>query len=83
MLKLGAKSNVVMIKITTILMIMMMLLISDGGVHPVHLHGHKFEVVKMGYATYDENGQYKAPNTDICCPCPDDPSVCCTVIDDR
>ena len=34
--------------------------------HPVHLHGHYFHVVKMGFGYY-ENGQLTAANPDIDC----------------
>ena len=35
--------------------------------HPIHLHGHSFHVVKLGYPQYDENGKYSSPNRDIEC----------------
>ena len=35
--------------------------------HPVHLHGHSFYVVKVGYPDYYPNGTYKSPNKDIEC----------------
>ena len=35
--------------------------------HPVHLHGHSFYVVKVGYPEYHPNGTYKSPNQDIEC----------------
>ena len=34
--------------------------------HPVHLHGHYFHVVKMGFGDY-ENGRLTAANSDIDC----------------
>ena len=34
--------------------------------HPVHLHGHYFHVVKMGFGDY-ENGKLTAANSDIDC----------------
>ena len=48
----------------------------DGTSHPVHLHGHNFYVVKMGYPIYDANGKFVTVNDDIECilqsndPCP-------------
>ncbi|XP_065890125.1 uncharacterized protein [Dysidea avara] len=35
--------------------------------HPVHLHGHSFYVVKIGYPEYYSNGTYQSPNQDIEC----------------
>jgi len=35
--------------------------------HPVHLHGHSFYVVKIGYPIYNSYGIYEAPNRDIEC----------------
>lgn len=35
--------------------------------HPVHLHGHTFYVVKLGYPHYHPNGSYASPNQDIEC----------------
>ena len=41
--------------------------------HPVHLHGHAFKVVKIGYPTYSNSTidpllqRYDSPNTDIIC----------------
>ena len=36
--------------------------------HPIHLHGHYFYVVKIGYPEYDdESGYYVSPNPDITC----------------
>lgn len=49
----------------------------DGTSHPVHLHGHNFYVVKIGYPTYDDNGRFETVNNDIECisqsndPCPE------------
>jgi len=49
----------------------------DGTSHPVHLHGHNFYVVKIGYPTYDANGRFETVNDDIECimqsndPCPE------------
>ncbi|KAI6649453.1 Laccase-4-like [Oopsacas minuta] len=36
--------------------------------HPLHIHGHTYHVVKVGYPTYYENNGYAAvPNPDIDC----------------
>ena len=35
--------------------------------HPIHLHGHSFYVVKVGYPVYDVNGCYSSANPDITC----------------
>ena len=35
--------------------------------HPVHLHGHSFYVVKIGYPDYNELGYYESPNPNITC----------------
>ncbi|XP_063411957.1 uncharacterized protein LOC134694824 isoform X2 [Mytilus trossulus] len=43
-----------------------------GWSHPVHLHGHSFYVMKMVFATYDNDGQLMQngtqDNIDIICP---------------
>ena len=38
-----------------------------GSAHPIHMHGHSFYVVKVGYPNYDENGKFLSPNDDIEC----------------
>ena len=39
-----------------------------GYSHPIHMHGHSFYVVKMGYGQYNEtSGQIYADNQDIDC----------------
>ena len=38
-----------------------------GSFHPMHLHGHYFYVVAMGYGDYDENGTYGVASDDIEC----------------
>ncbi|XP_069100902.1 uncharacterized protein [Argopecten irradians] len=38
-----------------------------GWGHPVHMHGHSFEVLKTGYALLDQTGKIVAPNPDITC----------------
>ena len=35
--------------------------------HPIHLHGHSFEVLYIGYGNYDDDGFYMGENTDIEC----------------
>ena len=37
-----------------------------GNTHPVHMHGHTFDVIKMGLPTVYENGTF-VHNTDIKC----------------
>ena len=34
-------------------------------IHPIHLHGHSFHVVKFGYPTYFENGMIDKPSQDL------------------
>ena len=34
--------------------------------HPIHMHGHTFEVLKMGFPTFNENGTL-IPSNDILC----------------
>ena len=50
---------------------------SGGASHPVHLHGHYFYVVKMGFPNYNTtNDKYETANSDVECvtsednPCP-------------
>ena len=39
-----------------------------GWSHPVHLHGHSFYVMKIGFGTYDERtGRLMSPTKDIRC----------------
>ena len=42
----------------------------SGGSHPIHVHGHAFQVVYIGYGTYDKNGELDEPTTDIVCDSP-------------
>jgi len=35
--------------------------------HPIHLHGHTFHVVHIGYPNYDQNAEVETPNSDIHC----------------
>ena len=42
--------------------------ILNGLPHNVHLHGHTFDVLKVGYANYDEqSGMFLSGNPDIEC----------------
>lgn len=38
--------------------------------HPIHMHGHAFQVVYIGYGTYDENGMLTESTTDLTCDTP-------------
>jgi hypothetical protein len=38
-----------------------------GWDHPLHMHGHHFWVLKVGYATYNETGGIRGDNMDIDC----------------
>ncbi|XP_056010293.1 uncharacterized protein LOC130051743 [Ostrea edulis] len=39
-----------------------------GWDHPIHMHGHSFDVLKFGFANYNETtGEYISQNTDIDC----------------
>ncbi|XP_033744890.1 laccase-1-like [Pecten maximus] len=38
-----------------------------GWAHPIHMHGHSFEILKMGFAVYDSNGQIVSDSPDIDC----------------
>ncbi|XP_070544866.1 uncharacterized protein [Ptychodera flava] len=51
----------------------------NGSLHPIHIHGHSLLVTKMGFPEQDEDGQYVRANQDLCCPCPDDESQCCSL----
>ena len=44
--------------------------------HPVHLHGHSFYVVKLGYPQYNVDGTYSSPNQDVECVRPDGTGEC-------
>ncbi len=40
----------------------------NGTSHPVHIHGHHFYIMKMGYPIYDKkSGIYNLNNPDIDC----------------
>ena len=38
--------------------------------HPIHLHGHSFHVVKVGYGSYSEDNRLMSPTKDIECGMP-------------
>ena len=41
---------------------------NDGAGHPIHLHGHGFHVVEIGYGTYDDkSGFVTVPNSNVTC----------------
>ena len=44
--------------------------------HPIHLHGHSFYVVKIGYPEYDDLGYYASPNPNITCIVPKTSEMC-------
>ena len=48
----------------------------NGTSHPVHIHGHHFYIMKMGYPIYDKNNNnfYSQNNPDI--DCRDDTELC-------
>lgn len=35
--------------------------------HPIHLHGHSFHVVKVGYGSYSDSGVLESSTSDITC----------------
>jgi hypothetical protein len=52
----------------TIQMVFLNMGVGLGWAHPVHMHGHSFYVLKMGYATYNETtGKIISQNADIDC----------------
>ena len=36
--------------------------------HPIHMHGHSFHVVKVGYGDYDSEGRLVNASSDLACP---------------
>ena len=36
--------------------------------HPIHMHGHSFHVVKVGYGDYDSEGRIVNASSDLDCP---------------
>lgn len=52
----------------TVQMVFMNMGRGKGWSHPIHMHGHSFYVVKMGYARYNEStGQIIGENLDVDC----------------
>lgn len=52
----------------TVQMVFLNMGVGRGWAHPVHMHGHSFYVLKMGYAVYNETtGKFLAQNPDIDC----------------
>lgn len=52
----------------TVQMVLLNMGVGRGWAHPVHMHGHSFYVLKMGYAEYNETtGKFIAQNPDIDC----------------
>lgn len=47
----------------------------QGTAHPVHMHGHHFYVMSMGFPTYYQNGTFRANNPDLNC-AQDDSDFC-------
>ncbi|XP_048742279.2 uncharacterized protein LOC125655810 [Ostrea edulis] len=52
----------------TIQMVFLNMGVGSGWSHPVHMHGHSFYVLKMGYPTYNEtSGKIISQNADVDC----------------
>lgn len=52
----------------TVQMVFMNMGIGKGWSHPIHMHGHSFYVVKMGYGQYDKvTGKIGEDNADVDC----------------
>ena len=43
---------------------------NNAFAHPVHLHGHSFHVIKIGYGQYYPNGSLDTPSSDLECEAP-------------
>ncbi|XP_003391643.3 PREDICTED: laccase-like, partial [Amphimedon queenslandica] len=41
--------------------------LNSPDTHPIHLHGHNFQILYTGYGTYDSNGKVTSPSTDLVC----------------
>lgn len=52
----------------TVQLVLSNLGLGAGWFHPIHMHGHSFHVIKMGYATFEEKyGFLVEQNSDIDC----------------
>lgn len=52
----------------TVQLVLSNLGLGAGWFHPIHMHGHSFHVIKMGYANFDEKyGFLEEQNKDIDC----------------
>ncbi|XP_041347554.1 laccase-1-like [Gigantopelta aegis] len=52
----------------TVQMVFLNLGMGKGWDHPIHMHGHQFYVLKMGYGRYNQtDGSFIGDNTDIDC----------------
>ena len=52
----------------TVQMVFMNMGLGRGWTHPIHMHGHSFYVVKMGYPVYNtSNGAFVSQNSDVDC----------------
>ena len=47
--------------------------VDDKAAHPIHLHGHSFQVVGIYYGTYDDDGRLIRNNDNVTC---DDDPLC-------
>ncbi|XP_070555380.1 uncharacterized protein [Ptychodera flava] len=54
---------------------------NNGSHHPIHIHGHSVFLTKMGFPEKDKDGNYVRANQDLCCPCPNDDTQCCSLDD--
>ena len=57
----------------TVRFVLSSLNITDGFsfAHPIHLHGHSFHVVKVGYGSYDDDSnRIQSPSPDLSCDAP-------------
>ena len=41
--------------------------LNSPDTHPIHMHGHNFQILYTGYGTYDSDGKAMAPSTDLVC----------------
>ena len=40
---------------------------ASNSTHPIHLHGHSFYIIHIGYGEYDSNGELTMTSTDVEC----------------